>query len=117
MVGDGNCLFRSLAHPSLDHRDVRTRTADQIEREWEGRYRHFLTEDEQTNYRERARRDGEWGNELVLAAFADVYGRRVVVHDRTTLRPLHTYGTGDALTHVAFSGCHYDAVRLDGGTS
>lgn len=111
MAGDGNCLFRSLAHPHMDHTAVRARVASHIEGAWERHFRHFLTDEEQRTYREDMRRTGIWGDELSLSAFADAYRRRVVVHDRDTLRVLRTYGSdGDDAVHLAFSGCHYDAL-------
>lgn len=116
MAGDGNCLFRSLAFPDLDHADVRERTVSHIEEEWENHFRHFMTDEEQTDYLRDMRRNGTWGDELVLSAFASVYRRPVIVHDWNGLAVLRTYGNRfESVTpvRVAYSGCHYDAIIAD----
>lgn len=100
----------------MDHVRVREKTASHIEDAWDDHYRHFLSEDEQKNYRRDMRRDGNWGDELVLSAFAAVYQRPVVVHDRRTLAVVRTYGEAflggrRPPRRVAFSTGHYDAVE------
>lgn len=116
MAGDGNCLFRSLAFPHMDHVDVREKTVSHIEDEWENHFRHFMTDEEQKDYRREMRRNGTWGDELVLSAFATVYRRPVIVHDWNRHVILRTYGGGfenAEPVRVAYSGCHYDAIVTD----
>ena len=75
-----------------------------------------MTNEEQKDYRREMRRNGTWGDELVLSAFADVYRRPVIVHDRSRLTVIRTYGDRfeDASpVRVAYSGCHYDAIIED----
>lgn len=116
MVGDGNCLFRSLAHTlNISHEEVRRRTVAHIEDEWDAHFRHFMTEEEQASYRRDIRRNGVWGDELSISAFAMVYRRSVVVYDRTSLSVIQRYEGDDSLppVRVVFSGCHYDALEED----
>lgn len=113
MPGDGNCLFWSLGYSeNVSPSEVRARTVSYVGREWDNHFRHFLTHREQETYLHNMRRNGVWGDELILSAFAQVYGRRVVVHDRRTLGVRSVYGDCHAKTvRVAFSGCHYDAIE------
>ena len=116
MTGDGNCLFRSLSFPDDDHARMRERVVTYIEEQWEDHFRHFMTYEEQRTYVRDMKRNGVWGDELVLSAFASVYRRPVVVHSRPSFRVLRTYGTEFGPVppvRVAFSGCHYDAVVTD----
>ena len=75
-----------------------------------------MTNEEQTDYLRDMRRNGTWGDELVLSAFADVYKRPVIVHDGSSPSILRTYGDrfeNASPVRVAYSGCHYDAITMD----
>lgn len=108
-MGDGNCLFRSLAHPSHDHADVRRRILRHIRRNWD-KYSMFMEDSEQATYLENMARNGTWGDELIISAYSDAYGVDVHVHDtrhNTVLRYGREYPT---FKHVRYDGGHYDVL-------
>lgn len=113
MSGDGNCLFRALAHPGGDHEVVRACVVRHIDAHWDEQYRHFVPSPERAAYRVRMRRSGTWGDELTLRAFSDVARRPVQVLDaRPPHRILSTYGAHlkAPVRRVVYDGAHYDAV-------
>lgn len=89
------------------HIEVRRALVQHVKREWH-KYRMFLTDEDRDGYIPSMHRPGTWGDEIMLAAFATRYRRRVRVRhgDRT-----HDYGrASDPCREVLFSGNHYDAV-------
>lgn len=112
VVGDGNCLYRALAHPDADHVRVRARVARHIDAHWEARYRHYVPEPERARYRRSVGHDGVWGDELSLRAYADAEDARVQVYDAHTRRCVAEYGPADAVPpkRLVYDGTHYDAL-------
>ena len=111
VAGDGNCLFRALAYPSTQHAKLRQRLVDHVSRNWDGYYESFMEEDDRGDYITRMRRNGTWGDELMLSAFAEVYECTVIVYKPDAQTVISQYGDcGERVRRVSFSGAHYDAI-------
>ena len=111
VAGDGNCLFRALAHAvHLDHATVRSALTEHVAAHWSSRYEQFVPECDRASYLCRMRRHGTWGDELMLAAFAAVFCRTVVVHRSDSFAEVARYGDARAVTRVLFDGSHYDVL-------
>ena len=112
--GDGNCMFAAIGHVDGEpaHR-VRARVVRHVAAHWET-YRDFLEHNEARDWLARMARAGEWGDELVLRAFADATPAAVRVLDATTRALLWRYPShtvrGTPRT-VLYGGAHYDALH------
>lgn len=116
MEGDGNCLFRALAHPERDHAQVRASVARHLSDHW-ATYSCFVCEKERDGYLRAMATPGVWGDELALSAYSDLYEEAVEVYQGAPSAPqlMRRYGRGAAPRRVFFSGgVHYDALELDG---
>lgn len=111
VVGDGNCLFRALAHPTGHHAALRRELVGHMRREW-ARYAHFVAEEERDDYLADMARAGTWGDELVLLAFSECRGVRVRVHDaHPPHKVISEYGVQHPITHrLLYDGEHYDTL-------
>ena len=108
-------MFRSLAYPHLHHVTVRKALVDHVSAHWRDRYEPYVDRMDRDHYVSRMRRDGTWGDELMLAAFATVYDRTVIVYAADAKTELSRYGNGSCVTRVVFSGSHYDALVTSEG--
>lgn len=147
VLGDGNCLFRSLSdqlngNPN-DHAKLRAQTVAHM-RENPDLYVHFIdvdvdakigrkskikgTGDERTSngfraYLERMARDGVYAGNLELVAFSRLSGRDIVVHQAA--QPpwiVHCSDTGSSASgsplHIVYLDYeHYQSVRPLAGTT
>lgn len=110
--GDGNCMFRALAHGShRSHQQVRHEVAEWMNHHWEKDCAPFLSDEERNGYLSRMRRDGTWGGELELSAYHRLTGDTVCVWDasRSLVQSYGNKGDDDAV-HLLFHGCHYDRL-------
>ena len=74
-------------------------------------YAAFVPAAARAGYLAAMRRDGVWGDELALRAFADARGARVEVRAAADhARVIARYGDRGATHVVAFGGAHYDAL-------
>ena len=73
-------------------------------------YEPYVENEDRDLYVSRMQRDGTWGDELMLAAFATVYDRTVIVYAADGTTEVSRYGRGRRVTRVVFSGGHYDAL-------
>lgn len=109
MSMDGNCLFRALAYPWTDHVAVRKNVVKYVDKNW-NRYKHFVVDVDHNDYIATMQCDSTWGDELMLAAFSELYNKRVIVHDASSLAELVRYGTSPHTIRVSFTGSHYDHI-------
>ena len=76
---DGNCQFKALSTSCFgtDNRHLRIRrvVCDYMERNWD-KYKESVTT---SDYVDRMRRPGTWGDHLTLDAFCNAYGENVIV--------------------------------------
>lgn len=129
--GDGNCLFRSLAHAlhGVDHLTLRRKLVDFMRRH-RNDFKEFVywTREEDADkstdqlfdeYCVIAGRDGVWAGELFVQAFADHYRRRVrIISSAPTetdegrwRQPRSGAPVGDAVTLAFLSEWHYEPVE------
>jgi len=116
MAGDGNCLFRSVAHQVYgdpeQHFVVREKALNYIERQRD--YFEAFVEDGEDFfcYCERMKKNGEWGGEMVIQAMSELYGRPVEVYAYQTL-PMRVYNSRVGVFPVRLSyhfQSHYNSV-------
>lgn len=94
----------------MHHVDVRRRLVDHVDTHWNSTYGAFVDE-ERTHYVERMRCNGTWGDEPMIAAFAAVYDRTVIVYEPNAATEIARYGSGGRkVVRVTFDGAHYDAL-------
>tara|TARA_B110000046_G_C12962566_1_gene385191 strand:- start:434 stop:859 length:426 start_codon:yes stop_codon:yes gene_type:complete len=123
MAGDGNCLFRALAHPHGDHRVVRACVVRHMRERWHADYAPFVDARERGTYLDAMAEDGTWGDELVLRAFARLARVPVRVHAAEPPHPLlSAYGedgrapsarrraAAAAARALTYDGAHYDVL-------
>jgi hypothetical protein len=107
ICGDGNCLFRALAYPHGSHKVVRECVVQHVEKHLD--YYNGFLEDGQLK---EMRKDGVWGDEVCLAAFADCTGIPVYVHDSANFGLVSAYETKKKNSlpprYLLFDGKHYD---------
>ena len=117
---DGNCCYRSLAYPEMNHNEVRDQVAAYIRNHWLTEYSEYVTEPERQSYLAKLDRPGVWGDELSLRAFSDAYG--TPVHVYTDDKPVLMYSyfpksrnPSVAPRFVAFDKArkHYNAIDLN----
>ena len=112
IAGDGNCLFRALTWPE-EHRHAMARAdvVAHMRAHWEDAYAAYCDEacDE---YCTRMARDGVWGGELELRAFADVTRTHVHVHgaDGGHIASYHPHHPSNTQCHVRYAHGHYDRL-------
>lgn len=112
MAGDGNCLFRALAHPHGDHQVVRARVVQHLRMHWDDTYHAFVPEEKRGTYLNTLAREGVWGDELVLRGFADAADMRVdVFRASDPSRLISTYGSGRVADRkLLYDGVHYNVL-------
>ena len=94
----------------MHHATVRRTLVDHVSRNWCDRFESFVDTEDRDKYVTHMTRNGTWGDELMLAAFAEVYGRTVIVYHPDARTEISRYGSGARVTRVAVSGNHYDAI-------
>ena len=112
MKGDGNCLFRSLAYPSLQHQTVRSGVMAHLQSNWKY-YKDFVADEQRATYRQDMAADGTWGDELMVRAFSDAANVDVFVFDAHTGKPISEYRqTKPSRTpkYLLYDGAHYDII-------
>ena len=120
--GDGNCMFRALAYPHEDHHNVvRACVVCHMRERWQEDYAPFVDAAERDTYLDAMARDGTWGDELVLRAFARLTNTPVRVHAAAPPHALlSSYGEdGDPLRvrtapprTLSYDGAHYNVLRV-----
>ena len=93
MAGDGNCLFRSVAHqvygnPEL-HTVVRAKVLQYIESQPEY-FQSFVDGEEFYAYCTRMRSLGEWGGDIEVQAMSELYSRPIQIYAYST-SPMRIY--------------------------
>jgi hypothetical protein len=119
IIGDGNCLFRSLADQlgdsSISHAQIRHEVVTHLRRHAE-MYAAFVEEDFDV-YLDRMAQDGVYGDNLEVVGFANAYGRRVKIYqpDLAYVVAPEKPSEGDML-HIAYhSWEHYSSIRNKDG--
>lgn len=84
------------------------------------KFKHFVEDEDIENYVARKRIDGEWGDELEIQAFAELYSRRVKVFtiDETKkflVKKVKTYHNGiigftSQPLRLSFYNDHYNSI-------
>eukprot|EP01031_Cornospumella_fuschlensis_P030715 gene30715-37114_t len=122
MDGDGNCMFRCIGHQLYGdperHLEVRKHVLDCVESHQE-HFEAFIDDDETfSDYIDRMREPGEWGDNLELYAACMCYGVNIYIHqaDMATYvisSQIHT----SKFIRLSFHGdCHYNSVvAMEGG--
>jgi OTU domain-containing protein 3 len=127
MVGDGNCLFRSISDQLTSsehaHFNVREALCDFVEAN-QPDFEPFIEDDEPfDDYLERMRNDGEWGGNFELAAAVQCFGINIVVHNFQAPRYQLTChdaskaveNVGGGTIHLSYhDGEHYNSCRVLG---
>ena len=127
MVGDGNCLFRSISDQLTSsehaHDNVREALCDFVEAN-QPDFEPFIEDDEPfDDYLERMRNDGEWGGNFELAAAVQCFGINIVVHNFQAPRYQLTChdaskaveNVGGGTIHLSYhDGEHYNSCRVLG---
>ena len=118
--GDGNCLFRALAHQLYgnqeSHETIRKKICDYImvERDYFGPY---ITERTFENYLNTMRLDGTWGGNLELQAFSEFYRKTIEIYTDSPIPEAH-HVFGEAYSQASqerpirllFRGRHYESL-------
>lgn len=118
--GDGNCLFRAMAHYVLgdqtNHILVRHMVVHHICDHWDY-FTSFARDEDATSYQRRMKVAGTYGGEMEIVAFTDVFICRVEVFLKSSPKrdPL-SFGTEGLPCLVLYSGLadcgHYDVLEL-----
>lgn len=127
-AGDGNCLFRAVAHQVYGdqeyHHIVRDRCMTYIESELYF-FQSYIAGDVHA-YVQRMRQHGEWGDHVEIQAMSEIYGRPIHVY-AYSLTPLKIYHsnasntphnsiTSSSSTHVTHTplttSMTHEAIRL-----
>ncbi|KAJ1720267.1 hypothetical protein LPJ53_005085 [Coemansia erecta] len=119
MVGDGNCLFRALSDQHhgtpASHALVRQEICDHM-LDHPDDFRPFLLEEDEgqcdfDDYVENMRRDGVYGGNMELVAFARRYQTDVCVYQQGSVFVIEG-GSEGSVAHVAYHDYeHYSSVR------
>lgn len=111
--GDGNCLFRALAHQlegnDDNHMALRQNVCDYLE-EHSAYWENVIPFAGFSRYVSRMRHSGRYGDEHCIVAFAKQYSVCVNVHQMNLPPYLYNYGIQDI--HIVFNSRyhHYDSV-------
>lgn len=115
IIGDGNCLFRSIAYCVFGtqerHREIRHRVVERVVDNW-SRYKHFIIGDssygstiyEASDYRKLMSRDGEYAGHVELHCVSELYVDYTFKIHRNGCSKTIDYGTGRNVKHLLFSG-------------
>ncbi|OJT17664.1 hypothetical protein BO221_44705 [Archangium sp. Cb G35] len=107
ITGDGNCLFRSIAHlTGRNYVELRALAVQHLLNNWE-QYQGFV---EHPEYVADMAGNGVWAGHLALVALANQLDIQIIVYrfDGTIVR-INEGGTGGP-HHVYYTGAHYDAL-------
>lgn len=123
IVGDGNCLFRSVAdclHGDEGlHADARTKCCSELAGSRD-EYAPFVLDEEDAGggdfdkYLHAMREDGAWGGNIEIQAVSKAYRINICVHqvDQPPWLVINWPSTIAKTIHLAYQGGeHYDAVR------
>eukprot|EP00949_MAST-11_sp_MAST-11-sp1_P005451 g5451.t1 len=118
--GDGNCLFRSIAHQVYGREDLHALIRSYCCSYMEANAEHFAlyTDTDFPRYIAEMRQDGVWGGHPEICAMAEIYRRPVELwsyDSRVGARPLPNTQLGSAFDAPAirlsyFRGGHYDSM-------
>jgi hypothetical protein len=115
MLGDGNCLFRSLSYSTPEtHNELRQRLVRYLMQNLP-KYKGFVEDCDMGMYSQCMGKDGVWGDELMIRVFCDSSLGKVNVYDSQTLNVISTYFPHTCKkedTHIVFNGFHYDALSM-----
>jgi OTU domain-containing protein 5 len=118
VYGDGNCLFRTIAHQAYgdedEHRLVRLKCMEYIlsEKEYFG---NFIVggESQVEAYVQRKRQNGIWGDDLEIQALSEIYNRPIEIYaySNTPMRTFHEQIGGAEPFRLSYHGrSHYNSV-------
>ena len=123
--GDGNCMFRSVAHllagDEHQHDVYRQKCVDHLIANREN-FEPFVEDDESfDDYTSRMRRDAQWGGNMELIALAQLIDTHIVVHQYKAPRlVIENFMSVTATTnelHLSYHGGeHYAAVESADGS-
>jgi len=117
MLGDGNCLFRAVAHQVYGdaemHDEVRKRCLEYMEKERD-HYSQFLAEPFE-EYVSRKKKDRCYGNNTEIQAIAEIFNRPVEVFSYGQTEPINifhnSYTTDNPAIRLSYHhGNHYNSV-------
>lgn len=131
VTGDGNCLFRALSDQyygdgGSGHRKIRAMTMDYMENN-PGEFEMFMLDENLAQHITRMRKDGTFGDQAEIVAFARTTNVNISIHQRDTepllIRPdggsceTKYNGSEPSQTlHIAYHYWeHYSSVRNIGG--
>jgi len=117
MRGDGNCLFRAIAHqvygdPEM-HDEVRKRCIEYMEKERD-HYSQFVSEDF-NEYIARKKKDKCYGNNMEIQAITEIFNRPIEVYAYGQTDPINifhnSYQTDNSPMRLSYHhGNHYNSV-------
>ena len=115
MKGDGNCLFRALAHQILGDPDRHMEIRSAIVRHIQGRKEHFraFSVDESIDSRlARMSRAGEWGDHLEIHAASELFSAKIEIFSgrEKSIVVDATSGRAKRLLRIVRRSEHYDSV-------
>lgn len=128
VIGDGNCLFRALAHQlnnSQTYQDIRLGVCFfmLVNAEY---FSKFVSNETFEEYLTNMLKDGAWGDNLCIQAFSDIYGviiciieiinneiSEIIIEPR--VRPMesisHSNYYQNRIIYLLFDGLHYDSLK------
>ena len=116
--GDGNCLFRSIAHQAYgdeeQHRVVRVKCMQYILTEKEY-FKSFIEGGKVDEYVETKKQDGKWGDNIEIQAMSEIYDRSVEIYayDSKPMNIFHEKQNKESRTpfRLAYHGkSHYNSI-------
>lgn len=126
IVGDGNCLFRSVAYCVFGcqerHREIRMRVVDRVVENWY-RYKDFIIGDSSygsyirgaSDYKRLMARDGEYAGHVELHCVSEIFTDYTFKVHRDGCSRTIDYGRGRTVKHLLFSGYldagHYSVLE------
>ena len=119
ILGDGNCLFRSLSHQlygtDKHYHRVRLEIMDYIQLHAD-KYRSFMENNViLEEYVVRMKEDKQWGGELEISVAAELYKKiQIILHYKQNVIPTRTFGqeeVGKRILRISYhNGNHYNSV-------
>ncbi|KAG8186540.1 hypothetical protein JTE90_020843 [Oedothorax gibbosus] len=118
--GDGNCLFRCMAHYVLgnqeDHVIVRHMVVNNVCNNWDN-FKSFVPDEDMEKYRQHMEENGTYGSEMEIVSFVDVFRCTIKIFFKSTPSrdPLVFGGTYGSSCYFLYSGVndcgHYDVLQ------
>lgn len=111
IIGDGNCLFRSVSHSVFNndehHREIRMQVVEKIKNEWDY-YEGFIVGDSSyrlpitnsTEYENLLSLDGEFAGHVELHCISQLFPDRLFRVYRNNNNETLDYGTGNIISNL-----------------